>query len=569
MSAGRGDGRERLFVGSGLTTMSGATGDGSARAIAVRDGVIVAVGGVAEARDALSAGAEEIDLDGHILPGMNDAHAHVAPWGTWLPPFSIDLGPSEVSSIAELRERIAAKAATVPDGAWIRGHGWNAEALRECAEHPGRQPSRHDLDGVSPRNPVVLDDDNLHAYWVNSEALRLAGVDASTADPPGGTIRREPGGEPSGVLMEFSARGLIDRVMPPFTREERKQGIGRVVRELHRLGFTSFTEPGIGPGGGGAATGLESLRAYEELAAAGELGIRASILLLLGEGGVLTAEHVREGLGSVRLDTHDERRLRLAGVKVFADGIPPFHTAWMHEDYEDAPTRGALTIPGADDGERTAELTEIVRAIHDAGLQAGIHATGDATIDASVTAIVAARRARPELDPRHYIIHADLLSPETIATMAEFGIGVSSQMELLAHVHEHMVALVGEERSSRQYPNRSLLDAGVPLAFGSDMPVAASADWRRAAAVAVLRRSALTGETIGEAQRIGVLEALHAYTLGGARQDRAERWKGSLEVGKAADLCVVRRDPLATEPEALPELGIVGTVVDGELVHTA
>lgn len=588
--------RERLYVGGGMTTMATAPADRiapvdpAADAIAVRDGVIVAIGRASDVRDALSGDAEEVDLGGgHILPGINDAHAHVASWGAWLPQFSVDLGATAVGSIAEVRDRIAARAAQLPPGSWIRGHGWNAAALRECAETPGRLPTRGDLDLVSPEHPVVLDDDNLHAYWVNSAALRLAGVAAGTPEPPGGTIVRDAAGEPTGLLLEFSARGLIDRVLPPLSRTERKRAIATVIGELHRLGITSFTEPGVGPGGGGSAMGLESLHAYQELAAEGALGIRASILLLLGEHGELTAAHVRDGIASLGLDTADPRRqrpfaadprrlhpfaadprrLRLAGVKVFADGIPPFHTAWMHERYADAATHGSLAIPGASDEERVAELAEIIAVGHRAGLQMGIHATGDATVDASVAGIVAARRAHPGLDPRHYIIHADLLGPATIATMSEHRIGVSSQPELLAHIHAEVEALLGGERGGRQYPNRDILDAGVPLAFGSDMPVAASADWRRAAAVAVLRRSAASGEVVGAAQRIGLHEALHAYTTGGARQDRAETWKGSLEVGKVADFCVLRSDPFAVDPAGLPGIPVTATVVDGEQVFAA
>lgn len=559
---------ERLYIGGGLTTMSTREQPDDARAVAVRGSTIVALGTVEQARAALGTQPRIIDLDGgHIVPGINDSHAHLASWGTSLPPLAADLSYPNVVTIDDALTRVAHQARHTDAGEWVRGGGWSPTTLRECVETPGRMPTRTELDQVAPHTPVVLDDDSLHAYWANSEALRRAGIDADTPDPPGGTIERDCHGVPTGILKEFAAKGLVDRVIPPLTREERKAGIRKAVREFHRLGITSATDPAIGPGGGTGAMGLESLHAYEELARDGELGLRTSLLWLPGEDGTLTAEHVRHALETLRCDTTDERMLRLAGIKVFADGIPPLRTAWLHASYADADTTGSLAVGGDDDAARVAELREIVHLAHAAGLQLGVHATGDASVDATAAAMIAAQQAHPGPSRRHYIIHGDLVSPSTIDRLAAAGIGINTQMELHGYVQEQMARLVGHGRAESQWPCRSLLDAGVGLAFSSDVPAAPSFDWRRGAAAAVLRTSVLTGQVAAPAERITVREALRAYTTAGARQDHAEGWKGSLEPGKVADLCVLSDDPGSVTAEELSELPVTHTVLGGELVH--
>src|SRR5699024_10344202 len=256
---------ERLYVGGSLTTMSTTEPVTGGDAVAVRGGTIVAVGTAEQARAALGTGAKVIDLDGgHIMPGINDSHAHIASLGTSLPPLAADLSYPGVRTIGEALVRVAEQARHTAPWEWVRGIGWSPTTLRECFDTPGRMPTRQELDRVTPHIPVVLEDDSLHAYWVNSEALRRAGIDRTTPDPPGGTIERDTDGTPTGILKEFGAKDLIDRAMPTFTRQQRKTGIRRAIAEFHRLGITSATDPALGPGGGSGPMGIESLRAYEE-----------------------------------------------------------------------------------------------------------------------------------------------------------------------------------------------------------------------------------------------------------------------------------------------------------------
>ncbi|MEU9844901.1 amidohydrolase family protein [Actinomadura sp. NPDC048032] len=228
---------------------------------------------------------------------------------------------------------------------------------------------RADLDAVAPAHPVFLQDFSGHLAWVNSRALELAGVDASTPVPEGGVVHTDGAGNPTGLLAE-GAQDLVQRHLPPFTRDDVERAIRAAVAVLHREGITSFTEPGLGPGGASLFAGASAqltLDVYGELARAGDLAARVGVLLLLtGMGG--SAAEIAEGLTSARVPRDvDPRILRVLGVKVFADGTPPNRTAWMHQEYEGGGGFGCLCVHGAADALKTRELTEMVRLAHVAG----------------------------------------------------------------------------------------------------------------------------------------------------------------------------------------------------------
>ncbi len=346
---------ELVIVGARVHT--GATPRPDAQAVAVRGGRIAAVGTASEVRALAGPRTEVLDLAGAtVLAGMNDAHAHIAQWGASRPPLALDVSPREVTSIADIAGLVRAATAQVPPGTWIRGYGWDVGFLAECVADPRRRLTRADLDGVAPDHPVVLADFSLHAIWVNSKAIEIAGVTAATPTPTGGDISRDERGEPEGVFSEFAAQNLIQQHVPELTRAERRTAIAAATAELHRLGTTSVTDPALGPGGGSGMLGTETLRAYEDMAREGELGLRVSALLLFGAEGTVTVEDMRAGLEGFEVDAPAGSRLRVGGIKIFGDGIPPLHTAWLHEPYADAPTCGSLVIPGEDDAARVAEL---------------------------------------------------------------------------------------------------------------------------------------------------------------------------------------------------------------------
>jgi predicted amidohydrolase YtcJ len=537
--------------------------------VAIRGGRIAAVGGASDLRAGSGPRTEVLEMPGAtILAGMNDAHAHIAQWGASRPPLALDVSPREVSSIADVAGLVRDAASRQPPGTWIRGFGWDVGFLAECVADPRRRLTRADLDAAAPDHPVILADFSIHAIWVNSKAIEIAGVTRDTPTPAGGDISRDEHGEPEGTFSEFAAQNLIQQHVPELTRQERRAAIAAATTELHKLGTTSVTDPALGPGGGSGMLGTETLRAYEDLARDGELGLRVSALLLFGAEGTVTVEDMRSGLDGFSVDAPAGSRLRVGGIKIFGDGIPPLHTAWLHEPYADAPSRGALVIPGDDDAARVAELHELVRLAHAAGHQVAIHATGDAAIDATVDAFAAAVARHPREDTRHYVIHADLTYARSLRTMGRHRFGASSQPSIKTAAAHLSALLLGEERASYQWPYRSMLDAGVPLVFSSDAPVVWP-DWRHGVAAAALRTSAANGTVYGPEERITVEEAIAAYTTGGAWQDFAEHEKGTVEVGRLADLCVLGGDPFTSDPAEIPEMPILATVLDGEPVHVA
>ncbi|MEU1286953.1 amidohydrolase [Kitasatospora sp. NPDC005856] len=541
-----------------------------ASALAVTGQVISAVGRNDDVAPLIGPRTRVVDLRGAtLLPGINDSHLHGCAFGTATPPLSLDLGHPAVSSLGDAAEAVREAVGRTPAGQWITGHGWDTGYLDECLLDPSRTPSRRDLDAVSPDHPVVLYSFSGHATWVNSKALELIGIDRNTVAPPGGAIVVDETGEPTGLLHE-GAQALVQNALPPLSRQERTDAIRATLATLARLGVTSYTEPGLGPGGEGimrGALGEETLDVYRALLADGELTARVGVLLL-PTGMASTTEEFARGLADLGApgDT-DPRRLAVHGVKVFADGIVPNKTAWMHEPYVSGGC-GALCVGGDTDTERTAGIEAMIRLAHTAGHQLGVHVTGDRAIDTVADAFAAAMAEHPRPDARHYVIHGDFLTAHSMEVLAAHGFGVNMNPTIKWTVADMEEELVGAERAAYAWPYRDAIDAGVRVASGSDAPVT-HPDWRQGLATMMLRESKAAGRVSGPEQRIGLAEALRTYTIDAAWQDFADDWKGSLEPGKAADLCVLDGDLLAADPRDIPTMPVVLTVMDGRIVHEA
>ncbi|TDD35944.1 amidohydrolase [Actinomadura sp. KC06] len=516
----------------------------TAEAVAIRDGRILAAGSARDVRRHKGRRTELLDArGGTVLPGINDSHVHLASQGLNVPPFNVNVDTATIEELVAV-VRTAASEAPAPDS-WIRGRGWQELRLP-------RPPVAADLDPVSGGHPVVLGDFSGHATAVNSIVLRLAGITRDTVPPPGGVIDKDANGEPTGVLRE-TARNLINRIVPPFTREERSQGIDAGVKILHTMGVTSTTEPGIN---------LETLELYAEKARAGALPLRLTALLGSGSG----PQSLRDVLaGYEPLRDVDPRTLRVAGVKVFADGIPRFRTAWMNEPYPNG-ANGSLTIDGASPDEQLANLHEMIEIAVAADLQIGTHSCGDATTDAVVAGYLkAGGRQWRRADLRHYVIHCNFPSARTLRTMARHDIGANLNAEILYLQGRVLEPIIGRELTEYQWPYRSALQAGVQVTSGSDAPVVPP-HWLRGVMTAMLREGA-DGSVAGTAERIGLADALATYTRLGAWQDHAERWKGTLETGKVADVCIIDGDMLGRDPHGLDDVHVTTTLVGGRVVY--
>ncbi|MBV1940171.1 amidohydrolase [Streptomyces sp. BV286] len=538
-----------------------------AEAVAVSGREITAVGTDAEVRALAGPATRVVELDGRtVLPGINDSHLHGAAYGMTKPPFAIDVGHPAVRSIADITRAVAGAVLFAAPGEWIIGLGWDTGYLAECLADARRFPHRRDLDEVAPDNPVCLTDFSSHMVWANSAALRACGIDADREAPPGGVIDRDHDGDPTGILRE-AAQGLLQAALPSPTVAQRRQAIRGVVDELHSRGITSYTEPGLGPGGTGTLFGglsTDNWTAYAELVAAGELDARVSVLLLPAPMGG-SADDVRKGLAELRSpESADPRLLRAIGVKIFADGVPPNRTAWMSEPYPEG-GHGALCVHGDTPALQVDELREMIGVAHEAGFQLGVHVTGDRAIETVVDAFVAANAASPRPDARHYVIHGDFIGAESLAALAAHGYGVNMNPSIKWTISDLMDEVVGPERSAYQWPVRSAFEAGVSVCASSDAPIT-EPDWRQGVAAMLLRESKASGRRSGADQCVDLARALRAYTVNAARQDFAESWKGTVEVGKVADLCVLDRDLLATDPHDITGVEVDLTVFDGRVV---
>ncbi|MFJ9712083.1 amidohydrolase [Streptomyces sp. NPDC101234] len=536
--------------------------------VAVRGRDIVATGSDADMRALAGPGTRIVELGGRtVLPGLNDSHLHGAAYGMTKPPFAIDVGHPAVGSIADIAAAVQRAARAVRPDEWIVGLGWDPGYLAECLANPRRFPHRHDLDTAAPYHPVCLTDFSSHMVWANSEALRRCGIDADSTHRHGGVIDRDADGTPTGILREAAQR-LVQASLPTPTIAQRRQAIQGVVRELHTRGITSYTEPGLGPGGADSLFGGlsgDNWTAYADLEATGELHARVSVLLLPAPLGG-SADDVRKGLEELRRPVSgDPRRLNAIGVKIFADGVPPNRTAWMSTPYREG-GHGSLCVHGDTPALQVEELREMITLAHQAGFQLGVHVTGDRAIDTVVDAFVAANTAAPRPDARHYVIHGDFIGAGSLAKLAAHGYGVNMNPSIKWTISDLMDEVVGPERSAYQWPVRSAIEAGVHVCASSDAPIT-EPDWRQGVAAMLLRESKASGRPSGPEQCVTLAEALRAYTTTPAWQDFADDWKGTIAPGKAADLCVLDRPLLDLDPHDSTDVQVDLTVFDGRVVH--
>ncbi|MDI6824453.1 MAG: amidohydrolase [Bacillota bacterium] len=488
-----------------------------AEGVAVAGERILAVGDRDEVMSYRGPGTEVVDLKGRaVLPGLIDSHCHIV--GLGLARTAIDLNYPRARSIADICRLVAERAAAQPPGTWIRGRGYDHLRLEER-----RHPTRWDLDPVSGDHPVVLVRSCGHMSVANSEALRRAGITRETPDPPGGAIERRDG-EPTGVLKE-AAQGLVHGVAP-HTRAELEEALRQAAREYLSLGVTAVHDMSGGDPEGPAV--------IQDLARGGGLGIRISFSLISAppSGGRPAAGNAALGTGlHTGLGDH---WVRLGPAKVVLDGSDDGATALMYRPYRDGSGTG---IGYWQDEELLAWAREAARW----GWQLSLHAIGDRAIDQALRAIAEARgggggegRWRPRIE--HFIYP----SPEAAATAAALGVVPVVNPIFLSMVDRGYLELIDEETLARGFPIRSLLDAGLTVAAGSDAPVA-DANPLAGMACAVDRATA-AGDHFRPGEAVSLAEALDMYTRAGAV---AAGWGDDLGViapGRLADLVVLDGD---------------------------
>lgn len=539
------------------------------QAVAVKDGKIVATGASGQIKALAGKQTKTIDLKGKtMLPGINDTHCHISDWALSRPPLMLDVRFPLVKSIVDIKKMVGDKVVKVKPGEWVLGEGWDEGYLAECLADPNRKPSKEDLDKVAPDNPVVLTEYSGHRAWANSRALEMAGINQDTPNPVGGEIKKDlTTGEPTGLLYEKASMALR-AIIPPWTARQRKVALLSAMAELNSIGITSFTDAGVD---------REKWASYNdtlnEYFHDGKWTCRVNMMLMLAGFGRSSLEGIKEALKYVgcRYNFGNEW-LKVGGAKLVADGIPPLKTAWMWEPYLDG-TYGGLVVDGNSPEEQEQNLREMISVCHQNRLQVGIHSCGERTIDVCTDQYMKCIEQDP-WDARHYVIHSDFSRPETIKKIGEFGrrtgyeLALNVQSPIKWTISDFMATVVGPQKAAYHWPLKTMFDNGVRVVNSSDAPVIYP-DWKQGIQGAVLRESKATGQVSGPEQRITLKEAIATYTINGAWLDHMENLKGSIEVGKLADFCVLDKDILTVDPHEIKDINTLMTIIGGKIVYDA
>ncbi|GAB3520270.1 amidohydrolase [Arthrobacter monumenti] len=535
----------------------------TATAVAVRAGRIIAVGTDDDVRAAAGTTAEAVNLDGRLLsPGFTDAHVHTVMAG--IERLGCDL--SETSGASALAAKVRDYAAGT-GREWITGGGWYMQ------DFPGGTPTKDLLDEVVPDRPVYLVNRDHHGAWVNSVALRMAGIDAGTPDPADGRIERDEKGNPTGTLQE-GAMDLVNRLIPALTQAEMEEGLLEGQQYLQGLGVTGWQEAILGDYAGYS----DASASYRRLLESGQLTGRATGSLWVPRS--TSMENIAELVENFR----ERRRINAAAgfptvsAKIMVDGVPENQTAAMLEPYlrpcscdkmatGPAPGQGLSYLP-------KDVLLQVSTALDAAGFDLHMHVIGDRAVRDGLDAVEHARRCNGRgwgsSGRRHHMAHIQIVHPSDVPRFAALDVTANAQA-LWACNDQQMtdltVPILGQERSGWQYPFRSLVSSGAALAMGSDWPVSTPDPWQ-AIHVAVNRREpdAPDAEPLVPAEALSLQTALAAYTSGSAWLNRQEE-AGRIEPGMLADIAVMSTDPFELDAAELHTVGTDLTMVGGQVVH--
>ncbi|HLH07004.1 MAG TPA: amidohydrolase [Terriglobales bacterium] len=518
------------------------------QAIAVSGERILAVGSNAEIEKFKGKHTEVIDLAGHfVMPGFNDAHMHLASGG--MEKLNVDL--AGVKSLAEMQQRIAAKAKTTPPGEWITGEGWDHTMW------PGQKlPNREDMDEVTGDHPAVFGRVDGHISVANSAALKLAHIGKNTADPPGGKIDRDSSGEPTGILRE-AARGAVDHVIPPPTPAKRREAIQLALADAASHGLTSIQD----------FSQWDDFLVYEDLEREGKLTARISEWLpFVDPLPVLQAHRAHH--------PHTDSMLHTGMLKGFMDGSLGSRTAALLQPYSDDPGNSGLPQFQQD------QLNKMTRERVAAGFQIGFHAIGDRGVEMALEAFTAAENdirekqlhAAPSSaktdDFRFRIEHAQVVTPEQIARFRRLKVIASMQPNHLLTDMNWAESRIGPVRAKTSYAWKEFLENEVRVPFGTDFPVEPLTPFRGLYA-AVTRENGAGTKSYFPEQKLTIEEAIECYTNAPAFAEFAENEKGRIQPGLLADFVVLDRDITKVPADEILGTQVLLTVVGGKTVYQA
>ena len=503
-------------------------------AVAVKEGKVVCIADEASLLDDADAHVTIVDLEGgSLVPGFEDAHAHIWKVGQLLTT-SLDL--RGVSSIEKISSLIRERNTKLPADAWLLGRGFNEISMAE-----GRIPTRRDLDLCAPDRPVLLTRTCGHIFVANSRALELAGIDRHAISPDGGVIEREASGEPSGILHE-TAVGLVNRVIPAPTRSEYRAMLTAALKHQLSVGITSSSDCGVLPA---------LLDTYLEMDADGTLPARMNVMPLGRPDGVTGPLHLAPQQHSIML--------RIDTVKFLADGGLSGATSALSVPYRNSDKCGVTRFA---DG----EFEELFLDAQKQGWRIATHAIGDAAIEQ----VLAAYESLPA-HPRgwaHRMEHVGLPSRAQLARMKKANVMAVTQPIFLDELGANFGTYLPDALADRVYPVRQMFEAGLVVSFSSDAPVVVNDSPLAGIKAAILRRTT-AGEVILPAESVTAEQSLWAYTVGSAMASGEESTRGRIKPGYWADFALLSDDPTSVDPEALDSIRVTRTYLGGKLVYAA
>lgn len=531
--------------------------DTVAQAVAVTAGRIVAVGTTEAIRARAGSATQVIDLGGRaVTPGLIDTHVHFTEVDAL---FSIDLSDLSIKTMKDVQARVAAQVARTKPGEWVLGDGWDEGKLAER-----RHITAADLDAVSPNNPVWLGNTTGHYGVGNTYALKIAEIRKGTPDPPAGTIVHEADGDPNGVVLE-SAQNLITRHVPPFTRDQQKAGLVKIIQDFNAEGMTAAKDPGISE---------LKWTLYNELLKEGKLDVRVFALW----AGPRRLDQAAAVLARVNANPRPPQSLGdgllfSGGVKMYMDGSGGARTAWMHDDWNKNLTDEDKGNPGYP-ATPPDEYRTMATNFHNAGVHVSTHAIGDKAIDWVVDTYAQALAAKPTKGLRHGLIHANTPTDHANDEMARLQRDYDAAFPeasagFMWWIGDTYAGNFGPVRNARMKPLATWQKKGIRWGGGSDFSVTPFA--ARYGLWASVAREALNGTygktPFGLAEAVDIRTALKSYTIWAAHTIFLDDRVGSIEVGKDADLAVWDRDMYTVPTAALKDLRAELTFVRGRIVH--
>ncbi len=519
-------------------------GDHICQAVAIRGDTILAVGSDVDIQALADLQTRAIDLKGKtVTPGLVDSHYHLMYYGAQFWPGFLNIRHPVTTCKADLLQVLADYVQTLNPGEWISANQGFALQAYETVD-------RWDIDSVAPDNPAYLRHSSGQFSVVNSRALEIADIDSSTPNPPGSLIMRDEYGEPTGILSHYPAENLVGRHAPGYgnrSDQEKYEDIERGQELCLQAGYTSVQDVIIG--------NTRDILLYKKFADEGLLKVRLYTLLYIDY------EDEADSLAQA-FHPEDSGLFAFAGWKLAMDGGLAARTVLM---YDKSLYASEISYPYHSQD----ELNRIVQILHDTGLQVAVHVSGDEGIDMTLTAFENAMLANPRSNPRHRIEHGLFPAESALQRMRDSEIVFSTQPQWITWYSDGFSEATDSVTMSHFLPLKTMLNMGIHLAFGCDVPASQYQEPRWALHGATLRRDPKSGTIFNPEEKLTMPEALRIHTMGSAYAGFAETTTGSLEPGKFADLVIWSHDLYTMSPAELINLASEMTIVGGEIVYDA